>query len=212
MDDGLAGPFMSLIGFSSNSLQTTFTVTQGVVKGREHRFRYRARNHIGWGAFSDVSAVLAATVPAIPKKPLFVGFTGALMKLAIQPSPDHGGSSIIKYELWVDKGDDFTSTFDKMTNYLGTSLTFDVSPLDALVKFKGRIYRFKTLALNSIGYSDFSEISYIAYGDVPGTPTAPTLVKSTKTSITVKWAPPTTSDLPIRGYILQMDDGLNGDF
>ena len=84
MDNGLAGPFMSLVGFNSNSMQTTYTVSQGVVKGRQHRFRYRARNFVGWGPFSDVSAVLAATVPVAPLKPLFVTFSGNLLTMTIQ--------------------------------------------------------------------------------------------------------------------------------
>jgi hypothetical protein len=34
-----------------------------VIKGREHRFKYRVKNIVGWGLFSGVSKVLAATVP-----------------------------------------------------------------------------------------------------------------------------------------------------
>lgn len=183
MDDGLAGPFVSLNGFSSNSMLTTFTVTQGVVKGREHRLRYRARNHIGWGPFSDDSSILAATVPTPPLRPLFKNFVGTTMNIVIQPSMDHGGSSIINYELWVDAGDDYTSAFTKLTLYTGLSLQYGITAVDSLTK--GRIYRFKSRSLNSIGFSDFSDIAYIAYGDVPAAPNQPSLVTSTKTSISV---------------------------
>jgi hypothetical protein len=92
------------------------------------------------------------------------------------PSPDHGGSSIIKYELWVDEGDDYFSEFTKITGYAGHTFLYSISPLDNLVR--GRSYRFKTRALNGVGYSDFSDVGYIAYGDVPATPNSPTLVTS----------------------------------
>jgi len=97
-----------------------------------------------------------------------------------------------------------------VARYAGIDLEFSISPLDNLVR--GRSYRFKTRALNVIGYSEFSDIGYIAYGDVPVIPPAPTLVTSTKSSIAVKWLPPTASDLPVLGYILSMDDGINGEF
>jgi hypothetical protein len=71
MDDGLSGNYVSVIGFDTNSLLTTYTITSGIYKGREHRFRYRARNTIGWGPFSAESSILAATVPTAPTKPKF---------------------------------------------------------------------------------------------------------------------------------------------
>jgi hypothetical protein len=35
------------------------------------------------------------------------------------PSYDNGGTIIIDYEIFVDAGNDFTSVFNKMTNYDG---------------------------------------------------------------------------------------------
>ena len=66
MDDGLGGDFQSIIGFDSDSLLTTYTINTGIVKGRDYRFRYRAKNLIGWGSFSPEREVLAATVPQPP--------------------------------------------------------------------------------------------------------------------------------------------------
>jgi len=42
--------------------------------------------------------------------------------------------------------------------------------------------------------------------------TAPILVSSAKTSIAVRWVPPAVNDLAILGYVLSMDDGINGEF
>ena len=83
MDDGMSGDFVSIVGFDINSLLTTYTIVNGIVKGREHRFRYRARNIIGWGEFSDESSILAATIPTPPLRPLFDGFTSATNTLKI---------------------------------------------------------------------------------------------------------------------------------
>ena len=66
MDDGLGGDFVSLSGFSPYSMIRHFTVSENVVKGRDHRFRYRVRNAVGWGEFSEESFVLAAVVPSAP--------------------------------------------------------------------------------------------------------------------------------------------------
>jgi hypothetical protein len=58
MDDGLGGDFVSLTGFSPLSMIQHFTVTDYIVKGRDHRFRYRVQNAVGWGEFSEESYVI----------------------------------------------------------------------------------------------------------------------------------------------------------
>ena len=132
------------------------------------------------------------------------------MYIILQDSTDNGGSAIIKYELWVDAGNDFNSGFTQLTNYAGNVLLYGAtSATDGLVL--GRVYRFKARALNAIGYSDFSEDAYISYGAVPNTPATPILLKSTMSSVKVSWTPPSSSDLPVTGYILNMDNGRNGD-
>lgn len=52
-----------LIGVTPFTTNLDFTVTQFVVSGRLYRFRLRARNIYGWGAFSTYSEVKAATTP-----------------------------------------------------------------------------------------------------------------------------------------------------
>lgn len=57
------GPWINLVGYSSNSMLTSFTVTQGVVAGVVYNFRVQARNVYGWGPFSQ-TVVSATTVPS----------------------------------------------------------------------------------------------------------------------------------------------------
>ena len=52
IDDGLGGDFTTLVGYSPYTMATHFTIDQGILKGRVHRFRYRAKNSVGWGAYS----------------------------------------------------------------------------------------------------------------------------------------------------------------
>lgn len=70
-------------------------------------------------------------------------------------------------------------------------------------------YRFISRAKNVIGYSEFSAEAFIAFGSTPNTPDAPTMVTSTRTSITMAWTEPAPADgdLTTTGYILNMDDG-----
>lgn len=111
MDDGFSGDFKSLVGFATNSKLTTFSVTENIYKGRQHRFRYRAKNNVGWGPFSDESAILAARVPDVPERPSFISFADNLLNLDIPLPFDNGGSSLEIIELWRDAGNDFTSDF-----------------------------------------------------------------------------------------------------
>jgi hypothetical protein len=111
MDDGMSGNFTSLVGLNANSLLTEFTVFSEILKGRRHRFKYRAKNVVGWGPYSDDSYVLAATVPDRAARPYFLSFANEELSIVIPRSLDNGGTPISSYELWVDDGDDFTSDF-----------------------------------------------------------------------------------------------------
>jgi hypothetical protein len=66
MDDGLNGEFFTVMGLDVNSLLRSFTLTDGIYKGRTYRFKYRVRNDIGWTEFSPVTYILAASVPIKP--------------------------------------------------------------------------------------------------------------------------------------------------
>jgi hypothetical protein len=69
MDDG-AGNFTDVHGFDSDTLILSALVQAR--KGITYGFRYRAKNLYGWGAFSPISFILAASVPQTPRKPSFI--------------------------------------------------------------------------------------------------------------------------------------------
>ena len=70
-------------------------------------------------------------------------------------------------------------------------------------------YRFISRSYNNKGHSPYSSYGYIAFGDVPATLSSPTIVSSTETFIKMAWTAPLYSNLTIKGYILNMDDGTD---
>jgi hypothetical protein len=149
-------------------MTTHYTVTQNITKGRSFRFMYRAKNAVGWSPFSAVSTVLAATVPSAPKAPYFLSFSDSTLRIVVPRSSSDGGDTISTYELWVDAGDDFTSTFTKLTGYSNNQMVYlATQQVDGLVN--GKTYRFISRSKNPINFSEFSAYGYIAFGDVPST-------------------------------------------
>lgn len=66
MDDGLAGSFVEVHGFTTPYTLNSKLITSNVDSGRSYRFQYRAKNIHGWGSYSPISFILAATVPSVP--------------------------------------------------------------------------------------------------------------------------------------------------
>jgi hypothetical protein len=77
MDDGMNGDFISVVGGENQvaNLNRQLTITNGVVKGRTYRFKYRVRNQIGWSDFSTTTYILAANPPSKPPAPTYVSST-----------------------------------------------------------------------------------------------------------------------------------------
>jgi hypothetical protein len=52
----------------------------GVISGRYYRVRYRAKNIVGFGEYSDTSYILAATIPETPSAPV-TSISGSNLKV-----------------------------------------------------------------------------------------------------------------------------------
>jgi|LauGreDrversion4_2_1035121.scaffolds.fasta_scaffold01782_4 hypothetical protein len=79
----------------------------------------------------------------------------------------------------------------------------------------GTIYRFVLVATNAFGDSDQSLETRVALGNLPTKPNPPFKIEtlSTNSTIAIGWDRVASDDgIPVLGYILQMDDGFNGDF
>lgn len=151
IDDGKFGSFTSIVGYDSNSLLTVYTLKTGIVKGTTYRMRYRAKNLIGWGPFSQDAVILAANTPSIPPRPTFNSFVAPnQLILNIFPVTDAGGDAILYYEIWRNQGIEGTP-FSLVGAILSRdSMTFsDYSP--PALGTTGLAYEVR--ANNTIGYS-----------------------------------------------------------
>lgn len=54
------GSWADLIGLSTESTATTYTVTSGITGGTSYQFKVRAKNLYGFGDYSAVATIVAA--------------------------------------------------------------------------------------------------------------------------------------------------------
>ena len=55
--------WFTLVGYLSDYLDTSLAVSEQIQSGLTYKFRLRAKNKWGWGAYSEVSSVQAANKP-----------------------------------------------------------------------------------------------------------------------------------------------------
>lgn len=69
-DAGSSGAsFVSLVGESSDSTATSYTVSTGITEGNDYQFKVRAKNVHGYGDFSSVVTLVPSSVPDAPSTP-----------------------------------------------------------------------------------------------------------------------------------------------
>lgn len=214
------GDFSSLVGLSSPYLLSRVTVLQSettpIVRSRTYKFRYRARNCVGWGALSADLEVLAADVPSAPPNPTRGATSATQITLQLFPTHDNGGATVTNYELWRNDGEG-GQVFTKITGYSYATHGFQHTVVLATESMTaGRYYQFVYRAINVVGTSPDSDVVAFPVADAPAKPaSAPALVTSNKTSITVSWTKAVDTQSPagvITGHHLYMDDGATGDF
>lgn len=100
---------------------TAFTIRNSadsaIVRSRTYRYRYRARNCVGWGTLSDELNVLAADVPNAPPSPTRSSSSSTSISLLLYPTHDNGGAIVTNYKLYRNAGTDGTS-FVEVTSYV----------------------------------------------------------------------------------------------
>jgi hypothetical protein len=205
------------------SLDTDYTI-EGLQKGGNYGFRYRAINVNGPGPWSEITVITAATIPSAPPAPQYLSSTGTQIVLGLSRSADDGGTAIYDYELEIDQGNSAdvrisssASSFTKIVQYSytvdGLQFTVDVGTLGLTA---GRLYRFRWRSLNFMGYSPWSDTARIGLGALPSAPGTPTrlansadgvYIYNTRTSIGLQWAAVTGDALPVYEYRVYVDDG-----
>jgi len=201
-----------LNGLSNESLSPKWTVT-GLTKGESYKFRFRAKNSIGWSEYSDETTILAADVPETPEKPVPLAATDTSVQLQLDTVLDNGGSSITSYVLQHDSGSTGAS-FTTVASYVSGTTTPTLS-VPADLPTAGTVYGFRFYAVNAKGQSEYSPILYAAVSDPPVASASITKddSMSSSTSIYVTWAQVADGPSPggeIKGYVLTVKDCQNG--
>ena len=138
-------------------MKLKFTVYDEIVEGETYRFRLRAKNAIGWGPYSPITHVLAASVPQKPDPPTLNSVTDASITLNLSPTDEDGGSPIVKHKIFRDDGTGLgpISYPVEFTRYDGSATTFTATVADTEVEL-GKTYRFVYVANNLYGDSPYS--------------------------------------------------------
>lgn len=206
-DDGKGGSFLTIYGGDQHpTLSRTFLVKTNITTGVAYRFRYRARNLIGWSGWSPISSLSASTVPS-PPGISYVSSSDTQIVLAFSQSSDNGGSIITNYQLDLDEV--LVTDYDFSTD--GFSYTADKTTLSLTT---GTVYAFRYRAINSVGASQWSVPLSVALAGKPSAPAAPfrSPTGNSESSIGVSWTALTGETLPVIAYVLYVDDGSSSDY
>jgi hypothetical protein len=215
---GSAGPWSSLVGEASDYLLTSYVVTAGVSAGTAYRFRLRAANFWGWGEYSSVVVVYAATSPGQPAAPsTSVEATAGAIVIA-WVAPDSRGDAISSYTLEL-RGAAPGGVWTAETTYCGgpTALTCTL-PMSVVLAApyslaQGDLVEARVTAVNSHGAGQASAANS-AGADVRVAPLAvgaPSRGASTATTqVEVEWpalTAPGDGGSAVTSYHVQWDQG-----
>ena len=154
-------------------LDPIYTVAKWIKSGTTYLFRYRVMNENGWGDFSPVALITAATVPSSPPKPVVTSATSSAINLSFSLSSFDGGAPLTTYQLYVNDWGGRGEPTTLVTGYTGATLAYSFSSTDMSTITSGSIWVFKFRVTNSIGDYVDSGIITVALADSWSTSTAP---------------------------------------
>ncbi|CAK0850855.1 unnamed protein product [Prorocentrum cordatum] len=211
VDNGAGGPWS--IETLADTTQRTFT-KYGLSPGLSYRFKVQVISEVGESDISD-SVSLFAAATASPPSIYVTSSSNTVIDLAWTPSFD-GGTPVTGWLVFgsVD-GTTWDSTAPIYTITSGSTTSQSVDCTDNT--FWGASYTksylyFRVSAVNGAGTGAASNSYRWRCSEVPGAPAAPAKVSSTRSSITISYAPLELNSAVLTGYIIMYDDGYNGDF
>ncbi len=204
-DDGLGGSFTPL-ATSLSSSQYRYTISSGLTTGRNYRIKVSATNNVGTRVGNLVS-IIAANVPDTPGTGPYreIGeSTATSIRLKYDQVTETGGTTIISYHLQrtSDDGTGFFDVIGSAQNY-SLSTSYTVTGLTT-----AQTYRFRYRAINRVGASGWSPVTYIQPATMPSTPKAPEYIESDDDMIKIQlFRSEEDGGLPILDYEVWMDRG-----
>lgn len=205
-DGGDGGSFEQIA--ASGAATTTFLHTE-LENGTVYAYRIIAQNEIGDSEPSDPVSLRAAIAPEAPNAPVKTFANGSRIEIAWDAPADSGGSSITKYEVFMD--DTQGSGFQSL-GFTADGSTTSWTQEDSISE--GQPYYFKVSAYNEISAGALSQASQkIIAATVPSQPDPPTMVSQSKTAITIAWtAPASDGGSPLIAYEVQWNSGSGSTF
>lgn len=210
-DDGEGGPF-TVLESSLSSSQFRYYIQSGLSVGKSYRVKVSATNNVGTSVGNLVS-IIASNVPSTPTRGPYreIGeSTSTSIRLKYDQIANTGGSNIISYHLQrtADDGTGFFDVIGGPKNY-SLSTQYTVTGLTT-----AKTYRFRYRAINLVGSSAWSPISYLQPASVPSTPKIPEYISSSDDQILIQlFRSEDDGGLPIQDYELWIDEGsLESDF
>eukprot|EP00928_Gymnodinium_smaydae_P022346 TRINITY_DN18808_c0_g1_i1.p1 TRINITY_DN18808_c0_g1~~TRINITY_DN18808_c0_g1_i1.p1 ORF type:complete len:4341 (-),score=787.41 TRINITY_DN18808_c0_g1_i1:161-11695(-) len=179
IDNGNFGEINNLIYAGTAMSFMKDTLNPGVT----YSFQVRGRNANGWGSRSGIVSFVTSVPPNAPENVRYLSSTVQTLEIAWdEPSPAQPNEGrVVKYEVhWSDQ------TSASAVDTLVTSPAFrSASPVVPLTV--GSTYRFQVRACNLNGCGPLSTALDLVCGAFPEAPSAPFVLASSTTEITVGW-------------------------
>lgn len=126
--------------------------------------------------------------------------------LTLAETEDDGGAPILSYSLYHDSGNDFSSSFTKISGFTGGA-SHTVTRASLGNPSQGSLFRFRYSATNEIGESEMSQL-IVQYAPIPTE--APTLYKdethhSDGNEYKLHWEMRASGDLNVTGFRVYSD-------
>lgn len=182
----------------------TFTLDHSLTPGDPYQFTVKAVNVVGESVHSDSATFIAASLPSIPAAPYKVSASTTEIKIE-WISPSGNGSPINNFKLYQSIN---SSGFNLLKDDLGTSTSLTISANS------GSAYKFRVVAVNSVGESSVSSESVVIIAaNSPDPPTDLERVYADGSMITIEWvAPVETGGIPVIDYKVFWDYGEGNNF
>jgi uncharacterized repeat protein (TIGR02543 family) len=177
-----------------SGLSETCTVT-GLTNGTAYKFKVKAQNSIGWGAYSELSQELTPSGP--PSAPTITGITPGDGSLSVAFTAGASTATITDYQYSING-----------TNFFSLSNT--TSPLVISGLTNGTPYPVVIRAVNAAGPGSTSNEITSTPSALPGAPTITNLVDGgSGTSLVVTFTAGYTGGSSITDYEYAVSVGLN---
>ena len=158
-------------------------------KGKKIRIKLQVSNEIDGATQTTTSTgYLTALVAGIPAQPSQVvantdEISASQISFYIPEITDDGGSFIATYHVEMDNGEG--GTYETIAGYPTDSLQTDFVISSGIQM--SNTYAIRYRVRNSIGWSDYSDLTYILAAESPSMPDKPTYVSSTSSALVIEF-------------------------